>query len=238
MQKIKHILRGIKSSFADSLGINAKSRFKTKHSVEAWSKLAQEGEFNFHKNNKWRQSDDFMQQTIKLFDYFGFSRSQYKGKTIIDLGAGSKLRTKYFTGANIIVIEPLAERFIQEIEWCDLNDALEVYSTPAEITIEECKNRADLLISINVIDHCYDFETIVDNIYKYLKKDGLAFISFDKHEKADKMHPLQLDEEICKNIFKKKGFIINNFSAGTNNTLPNNTYGHGPYCLNYSLSKA
>lgn len=55
----------------------------------------------------------------------------------MDLGAGSKLRTKFFTDAKIIAIEPLAEKFMKEIEWCDLKDAYRVYSRPAEDFIGE-----------------------------------------------------------------------------------------------------
>jgi 2-polyprenyl-3-methyl-5-hydroxy-6-metoxy-1,4-benzoquinol methylase len=211
---------------------------KIRHDEKEWLCKAQEGEFRFHEKNKWRQSEDFIEQTIRLFDSFGFFRAQYEGKTIIDLGAGSKLRTKYFSGANLIVIEPLAERFLQEIEWCDLRDAHEVYSTPAEMEVKECLNRADLVISINVLDHCYDFEKIIQNIYSYLKDDGLAFISFDKHEEADEKHPLRLDEHICREIFERNDLVIEKVTQGANGILPGDTYGHGPYCLNYRLKKA
>jgi len=200
-----------------------------------WLKRAQKGEFQFHLRDEWRQTEDFMDQTIKLFDHFGFERNQYDNKTIIDLGAGSKLRSKYFLGAKIIAIEPLAEKFLRDITWCDLNDANELYSVPAENLIEQCYNLADLLISINVLDHCYDFEQIIKNIVSYLKDDGIAFLSFDKHEFVDDMHPLQLDEEACEEIFKAAGLNIDFFSKGANDILK--TYGHGPYCMNYTLSR-
>jgi 2-polyprenyl-3-methyl-5-hydroxy-6-metoxy-1,4-benzoquinol methylase len=206
-----------------------------KFDQKEWRENAQSGEFQFHLNNKWRQSDDFMEQTIKLFDYFGFARNDYQNKTIIDLGAGSRLRSKYFTGANIIAIEPLADKFIEEIMWCDLSDALAVYSIPAERRINQCLNVADLVVSINVLDHCYDFELIIGNISAYLTAGGLAFLSFDKHEFPDKMHPLLLDEQICNQIFTQNHLTIEKFTTGAGRVLT--TYGHGPYCLNYWLRK-
>ncbi len=208
----------------------------SKFSQEKWEKRAQVGEFQFHVSNKWRQSDEFMGQTIKLFDYFGFTRDEYRDKTVVDLGAGSKLRSKYFNGANIVVIEPLAEKFIKEIAWCDLSDASVVYSLPAERRIDECLNVADLVLSINVLDHCYDFELIVENISSYLAEDGLAFLSFDKHEYPDQMHPLLLDEHTCNRIFAQKNLVIEKFTTRAGDILT--TYGHGPYCLNYWLRKA
>jgi len=208
---------------------------KIEHKKEDWQQKAQEGEFKFHKTNKWRQSEDFMKQTKKLFDHFGFDQDSFQGKTIIDLGSGSKMRCKYFKNAELICIEPLADRFVKEIKWCDLLDADGLYSVPAEVFVNECENKADLVISINVLDHCYNFENIVENVFKYLKKDGIAFLSFDKHDVSDEMHPLKLNEEICKDIFYKKGFEINSLTKGCGQILK--TYGHGEYCLNYKLTK-
>jgi len=203
---------------------------------EKWEQVAQNGEFRFHLKNEWRQSPEFMGQTKRLFGHFGFSPDDYNGKVVIDLGGGSRLRTKYFIGARIFVIEPLAEKFIKEIDWCDLRDAERVYSTPAEENIEECNNSADLVISINVLDHCYNFKEIIKNIKAYLTRDGLAFLSFDKHDGADAMHPLRLTEKICEELFVKNGLSVEKYSKGAGDILK--TYGHGEYCLNYWLRKA
>ena len=99
--------------------------------------------------------------------------------------------------------------------------------------------RADLLVSMNVLDHCFDFPEILDNVREYLKVDGLAFLSFDKHEEADEMHPLELTEEICERLFVDRGLRIERQSAGFGGVLgEHQTYGHGPYCLNYWLRRA
>lgn len=201
-----------------------------------WKHAAQNGEFRFHLENEWRQSQRFTNDTKKLLDYLGFNQLDYEGKTVIDLGAGSKLRTKYFTGARLIVIEPLASRFMREIKWCDLAEAERVYSTSGEEHIAECVNTADLVISINVLDHCYDFEAIIENIASYLKEDGLAFLSFDKHNRTDEMHPLILTETTCESVFRAKRLITVKHSKGAGEVLQ--TYGSGDYCLNYWLKKA
>jgi 2-polyprenyl-3-methyl-5-hydroxy-6-metoxy-1,4-benzoquinol methylase len=228
----------IKSVLGKMLNAALRRRIRVRQDIEAWSQQAQEGEFRFHAGNEWRQSDDFMRQTVRLLDNFGFTPTQYDGRAIIDLGAGSRLRTKYFQGARIIAIEPLADRFIEEIEWCDLGDAAEVYSVPAEERIEQCGGRADLVISINVLDHCFDLQRIIENVRFYLKSDGLAFLSFDKQKKADRMHPLKLDETICEKIFEQAGFVVERLTRGTNGILPRDVYGHGYYCLNYWLRKS
>ncbi|HYN93018.1 MAG TPA: methyltransferase domain-containing protein [Pilimelia sp.] len=212
---------------------------KTTVDREKWASVAQEGEFRFHKNDTWRQTASFMAQTDRLLRHFGFTPEQYAGRTVVDVGAGSMLRTKFFTGAHLVVVEPLADRFIKEIPTTDLRDAAEVYSRPAEQLIDELVGRADLVISINVLDHCFDFPQIVDNIRQYLKPDGLAFLTFDMHDKADDMHPLSLTEETCKPIFTKAKLSIEKVTTGVGDALDGSqTYGHGPFTLNYWLRRA
>lgn len=199
-----------------------------------WAGQAQKGEFDFHINNKWRDTEDFTIQSKKLFETFGFSESEYEHKNILDLGAGSKLRTKFFKNANLYVVEPLADKFIESIAWCDLKDSKAVYSLPAEQRIDELKNKMDLVVSINVIDHCYNFVDIINNLKYYLSTDGVVFLSFDKHGVTDEMHPLILNEEICDKIFTDAGFKIVKKSTGVGELFK--TYGHGEYCLNYWLT--
>ncbi len=213
----------------------------TKTSKEKWEKVAHKGEFEFHKTNQWRNTDDFMVNTTNLFESFGFNKQSFAQKRIIDLGAGSKLRTKYFEGAELIVIEPMAEKCIAEIAWCDLNDASKVYSNPAEERITDLVGTADAVLSINVLDHCFDFEAIIANIHAYLKPGGLAFLTFDEHLYTDPMHPLILTEQICDKIFTGVGFEIqqktHGFKTPFRETVNIDSYGHGRFCLNYWLIK-
>lgn len=205
-------------------------------SRDEWEKDAQTGEFDFHRKDRWRQTDDFVGQSDRLFRHFGFEPRQFVGKTVVDLGAGSKLRTKFFQGSRLLVIEPLADRFLAEIDWTDLRDAAAVHSVPAEQCVESLVGEVDLLVSVNVLDHCYDFGQIVDNIRNYLKPDGLAFVSFDKHAVADEMHPLSLTEESSTRMFTDRGLVVEKMTTGMGDALGGaQTYGHGPYTLNYWL---
>jgi hypothetical protein len=63
----------------------------------------------------------------------------------------------------------------------------------------------------------------------------MAFLSFDKHDAPDELHPLKLTEEICAERFEKQGFKIKATTTGGGAVLK--TYGHGEYCLNYWLEK-
>ncbi|UCC95885.1 MAG: methyltransferase domain-containing protein [Candidatus Omnitrophota bacterium] len=201
-----------------------------------WRMIAQNGEYLFHRTSDWRPTEDFSQRNAELFDNFGFRPDSFVGKTIIDIGAGSRLITIYFKDAKIIAIEPLAQRFLKTLSWCDLHKAHKIYSTPAEKMISELKGIADVVISINVLDHCYNFEAIIKNIKAYLKPGGLAFLSFDSHtDRTDLMHPLILTPEKCECIFRQEGFLVEKFTVGLN--PQEKTYAGGK-ALNYWLKKA
>jgi len=205
---ITGVIWGIRSNISRLTAPLFPSRVRTSVPIERWLNVAQKAELIHHKKHKGRQSDYFHIQTARLFMQLGFSPEQYKGKVIIDIGAGSRLRATFFRGAYIIAIEPLAEMFMQEIEWCDLHKAAEVHSRPAEEFIEALRHRGDLILSINTLDHCYNFEKVVDNIKEYMKPDALAFLSFDSRRFTDKYHPLILPREICEETFAKKGLSI------------------------------
>jgi 2-polyprenyl-3-methyl-5-hydroxy-6-metoxy-1,4-benzoquinol methylase len=239
MTTMVEIKRSARRLLNGLLGRRATVVAKTSESKEKWATLAQEGEFRFHKNDTWRKTADFMQQTDRLLRHFGFTPEQYAGKTVVDVGAGSMLRTKFFTGAHLVVVEPLADRFVAEIPATDLKDAAELYSTPAEQLIDGLVGRADLVISINVLDHCFDFAQIAENIRRYLAPGGLAFLTFDMHDKADDMHPLSLTEKTCAPLFAKAGLRIEKVTTGVGDALGGpQTYGHGPFTLNYWLRSA
>lgn len=199
-----------------------------------WKEQAQTGEFNYHKKDSWRSSPQFKSDVAARLGYFGFSETDFQGKTIVDVGAGSRLMTTFFKDAEIYVIEPLAEQYLQEITWSDLKCAKKVFSTPAEQFIPELENTADFIFSVNAIDHCFEFEKIIGNLYKYAKKDARLFLSFDRHYFTDEMHPLKLTKKLCDTIFTKHGFKIEKHTTGLNNRKG---YGQLHKALNYWLRK-
>ena len=190
-----------------------------------WRNLAQTGELEFHRTNRWRATPDFARNTEALFGWMGLDPDAFDGKVVLDLGAGSRLRTAYFRGARIVVVEPLADRFLQEVEWCDLGSAERIYSRPAEEFIPELAGVVDAVVSINVLDHCFGFETILANVRRYLRADGEAILSFDSHDVADAMHPLVLTAEGCRAMMERAGFRIDGVSRGLGSL--GSTYGHG-----------
>jgi len=209
---------------------------KVKSLEKEWREDAQTFEFNFHKVNEFRQSQAFITETERLLISFGFTYTDYEDMSVIDLGAGSKLRSKFFAKAKIIAVEPLADRFINELAWCDLQDSWKVYSQPAEFFIKELEQSANFIMSINVLDHCFDFPKIVKNMYRYLVPGSLAFISFDKHLETNIGHPLILTENICSKIFIDCGFYIEKFISGFPVEFTRFYPGRSGYSSNNSIS--
>ena len=163
----------------------------------SWKLSAQEFEFAFHKGpgGLWRMSSDFMRQTTVLFEFWGYPPDKYDGCIILDLGAGSKLRSKYFRNARIFAIEPLASRF-KELPFSDLGDAEAVYSLPAEDLVEELKGKVSFLMCINVLDHVFDPRHVLENCLEYLSHDAEFLLSTDLHkELRDEGHPVGFTQE-------------------------------------------
>jgi len=154
-----------------------------------WKTVAQSGELKFHKDCKFRATDGFMIANAKMFSEWNILPNHYAGMTVLDMGCGSKLRSLYFDKSKVIAMDPLANQFMDEIEWCDLKLADEVYSVPAEYYVKELQNKIDLIMCINVLDHCYDTEKILENMLNYIKPTGSILISVDVEHGLHHLHP-------------------------------------------------
>lgn len=192
--------------------------------MEQWASEAQEGEFAFHAANQWRRSSQFLIDNARLWEHFGFDANQLAGRVLVDIGAGSRLRTRYFVGARIFAIEPLASRFVT-LDFSDLSSAEAYYSVPAETLVPELVGKADSVVSINALDHGFNFDAAVEACVAYLRPGGFAFLSFDLHDVADSLHPLLLTEASCRDSFARCGFTIQRVTRGLGPI--GERYGHG-----------
>ncbi len=201
-------------------------RFRPVRKV-VWRYVSQPGERTFHQENEWRRSADFVTQTDLLFRGWGFEPIDMAGKRVLDLGAGSRLRTKFFAGAEIIVIEPLANDY-REIDFCDLDEAAEVHAIPAEQDLPHLHGTIDLAVSINVLDHVFDPAAVVANVRRFIEPDGRFLLSVDlhEHEEADLMHPVSMSKEELLQLLTDASFRVEREIEG----LPLadvDSYGHG-----------
>lgn len=151
-----------------------------------------------------------MAQTEALMQWWGLSPDAFASRLVVDIGAGSRLRSRYFEGASIAAIEPLADRFVSEIEWCDLASASELYATPAEDYVESLGGRAAFVMCVNVLDHVYEPQAVVGNAFRCLQPGGQFLLAVDLHEKghAGHMHPVHLDRAGVRSMLERVGFAV------------------------------
>lgn len=210
MKKLNYYFRTATRRIIQVTGLHSLLWKKKSMRKFLWKKFAQQGELSFHEHSgaNFRMSERFDSQTIALFEKNGFNSNDYKGKRILDLGAGSKLRSLFFKEAELFVIEPLAKKFMK-LPQSDLHLAKKVYSIPAENRIVSLGCSIDFILCINVLDHCYDLKQVLENIHFYLKKDSVFFLSVDIHEDyKDAMHPISFSKAELFSTLKEVGFVI------------------------------
>lgn len=175
-----------------------------------WRIVAQTGELRFHQQNRWRQSPAFMTQTATLFSWWGYDSRKFDGRLIVDIGAGSRLRSRYFEGARIVAVEPLADRFASTIEWSDLREAFEVHSVAAEEFLAHLEGAASFVMCVNVLDHVFDPQAVIHNASRYLLPGGELLVAVDLHEagEAGHMHPVHIDAKGLRGMLLDSGLSI------------------------------
>jgi len=192
---------------------------------EQWQSAAQCGELDYHVFRKEQPDEQLEKINRALFEGFGFSEKDLVGKTVVDIGAGSHLRTRFFQGAKIMAVEPLAKEYLDKITWCELNAADVVYPVSGEERINDLDGTADLVVCINVLDHTYNPAAIVENVEKYLREDGQFLLSVDLHgETNDGMHPVDLTVSSIVELLCERGFVI---ERGYLYLPHRRSYGHG-----------
>lgn len=192
-----------------------------------WRRFRQNGEFNFHKNQAWRPKEDFLTEVSGILEHLGYGRNQFGGQIVLDVGAGSQLLTRFFEGAYIIAIEPLADKFLTELDWCELKDADEVYSVPAEQRLRNLVEQVDFVVCINVLDNCFDPPSVLKNIHEYLRSGGKACISVDCHLDRDPMHPHIMSEISLVQMSHDTGFTVEKVMNGLGDVYPEDKLGFG-----------
>lgn len=165
-----------------------------------WEK-AQELERKYHQEHQsYRQSEYFDRDSANLL------ADVEPADVVIDIGAGPKLRTKTLAKDKLIVIEPLSAEYMQDLEWCNLQDADHVYPLAAEDFIGELAGVADLVVCINMLDHCYSPVEVAENAYAYLNGSGAFILAVDLREHADDTHPITFNKKELIKMLEGVGF--------------------------------
>jgi SAM-dependent methyltransferase len=92
-----------------------------------------------------------------------------KNKKILELGSGKLLRRKYYYSTKHL-FDP-SNDFLQ-------TDVVKEFGHPiVDATKMKYSNEFDVVLCLNVLEHVFDYQKAIANIYKALKKNGVAIIA-------------------------------------------------------------
>lgn len=177
-----------------------------------WEDIAQNGELQYWQDHA-SSAQSAEERSGHLWQIFGFGKDEFRGKTIVDIGAGPLVRSTWFRGAELIAVDPLIDGYA-ELEWPFLDRCRATFSSAAEDYVPQLSGRADVVVSLNALDHAHDFARIVRNIADYLRGDGLAFLSFDCHPDEDPLHQMTAEPWECEAAFAEAGLEIRKHTTG------------------------
>lgn len=92
-----------------------------------------------------------------------------KNKKILELGSGKKVNGKFYYSFKDCFDE--SNKFI-------MSDVQEEYGhTLVDVTKMKFEDEFDIILCLNVLEHVYKYDKAIKNIYKALKKGGVAVIA-------------------------------------------------------------
>lgn len=180
-----------------------------KVSSNRWE-IAQKYEKKTWMNNKLI-NDDRNLEHFERFNYLtDLDNLSNKNKNIIELGCGPFTNIRLFNHVlnpkNITLLDPLINEYLNHPNCTYKNNELnqvkvELVNSPIESFSFE--NKFDIVVIINVIEHCFDVDLIFNKILSLLNDDGILIFSdvYFTNVKTiasclyDAGHPIRLSEE-------------------------------------------
>ena len=178
---------------------------------EKWAR-ALDKEFIFHERNALRKNDNkWTDSSKKLLSGLGLDLKM-EGKTILDAGCGSRLRTKELSDKNrIIGIDPLADKY-KHLEFSDLS-TVEYYSLGLEERVDHLSGIMDVALCLNVLDHCVNPRKVMKNVFDYLKPGGEFYLWTDLGH-LDDIHEGNYSATHLEGMIVGAGFKVHRMTEG------------------------
>lgn len=144
---------GARRSFVEAVGVPVVGRPAHLHPVLTSARVTDRGV-----RTEWHE--------------LGYEAWMFDGAVIVDSVPGPRLRTRFFRGARLEVIEPRAQLFAEHLRWSDLDRAHRVWSrSPAE-RIPELRGRACLVVVGDALEHADDPARCLAVAASYLAPGG------------------------------------------------------------------
>lgn len=173
-----------------------------------WSQVSQPWELDWWRKEKIGPCADLADWARVVWLNQGLRMDAFNGKCVIDIGCGPTGRLECFEGGEIVAIDPLWNAY-QTLPSAALGKYARGYAEPAEKFIPELEGWADWAVSLNALDHGYDLQAMLSNIFRYLKPGGFFFLSVDVDAKYhDDTHPLRLFSPEVRGALVNAGFDV------------------------------
>ena len=194
-----------------------------------------------NRSKRWKLAQDYEQNWWKGFEdglgwYKEFSREveeftrqfiDLNSETkILEIGSGPAGALTFLKSDHKYGIDPLEEFFSKNKEWMKFRDPKVIYQTGKGENLPFKNNFFDLVIIDNVLDHCENPESVLNEINRVLKKSGVIFFRINLYTwwernmrrlmelfMIDKGHPFSFEKKQLITQFKNRYWEIIHFEA-------------------------
>lgn len=148
-------------------------------------------------------------------DYFEINEQSFSNKIVVDIGCGPVGSLHFFNAKIKIGIDPLVKKYeIFDIKTHDM-----IYMDGKAENIPLISSYADVVISVNALDHGENFDKALEEINRILKPGGQILLELNLSEKATVCEPIVLNLPDSENKLEryfiidrkrilKKGFVF------------------------------
>lgn len=151
---------------------------------ERWITECQTFELDFHQKENYRwDKESFESAWRKHFErWCGVTASDMECCLVLDIGCGSRPAIDYFVDSERFYIDPLVMQFSDIPEVADAWDderLMNAMGVPAEEMVGALAGRCDFVNCFNVLDHCFEWRKVLENMAAYCKQGAVVSFGTD-----------------------------------------------------------
>jgi SAM-dependent methyltransferase len=154
-----------------------------------------------------------------------FPQDFFEGKNVVDFGCGPCGTLKWLSKKSYCIgVDVLVEDYLAAFEE-EMRDHNMAYVISSESYIPLPDHSADIVLTMNSMDHVDNLDAMSKELLRILKPGGVLFGSFNLDEEPTPTEPLVLTEELLrKNLFDKLTQVDINVHPKTDGKDP-----YGPF---------